>query len=163
MSPYVRTVRTASGATAVQIVHSSRRGSRDIEYIGSAHDEAQLEVLEAAARQRLFAGQDELGLGLERTEPARRAAVPADHVVTYFKQIASALDKAHGYVDRNGMRRPIVHRDLKPQNLFLKRHLFQASRLAIGANMRGLLLRRSTSVPLPANRQSTNKHACDER
>jgi DNA-binding GntR family transcriptional regulator len=37
---YVRTVRTASGATAVQIVHSTRRGSRDIEHLGSAHDEA---------------------------------------------------------------------------------------------------------------------------
>ena len=31
---YVRTVRTASGATAVQIVHGSRRGSRDIEQSG---------------------------------------------------------------------------------------------------------------------------------
>jgi hypothetical protein len=28
VSPYVRTVKTASGATAVQIMHSSRRGSR---------------------------------------------------------------------------------------------------------------------------------------
>ncbi len=62
---YVRTVKTASGATAVQIVHSSRRGSRDIEHIGSTHDEAQLEVLKAAARQRLAAGQGELDLGLE--------------------------------------------------------------------------------------------------
>jgi len=40
----VRTVKTASGARAVQIVHSSRRGSRDIEHIGSAHDDAELEV-----------------------------------------------------------------------------------------------------------------------
>ena len=63
--PYVRTVRTASGATAVQIVHSSRRGSRDIEHIGSAHDEAELELLKAAARQRLAAGQGELDLGLD--------------------------------------------------------------------------------------------------
>ena len=62
---YVRTVKTASGATAVQIVHSSRRGSRDIEHIGSAHDEAQLELLKAAARQRLAAGQGELDLGLD--------------------------------------------------------------------------------------------------
>ncbi len=61
---YVRTVKTASGATAVQIVHSSRRGSRDIEHIGSAHDEAQLELLKAAARQRLAAGQGELDLGV---------------------------------------------------------------------------------------------------
>ena len=74
MSPYVRTVKTASGATAVQIVHSSRRGSRDIEHIGSAHDDAQVEVLKAAARQLLAAGQGELDLGLERTEPGRRGA-----------------------------------------------------------------------------------------
>jgi len=72
--PYVRTVKTASGATAVQIVHSSRRGSRDIEHIGSAHDDVELEVLKAAARQRLAAGQGELDLGLEVTEPARRGA-----------------------------------------------------------------------------------------
>ena len=61
--PYVRTVKTASGATAVQIVYSSRRGSRDIEHIGSAHGDAELEMLKAVARQRLAAGQGVLGLG----------------------------------------------------------------------------------------------------
>jgi len=34
---YVRTVKTASGATAVQIVYSNRRGSREIEHIGLAY------------------------------------------------------------------------------------------------------------------------------
>ena len=63
--PYVRTVKTASGATAVQIVYSSRRGSRDIEHLGSAHDEVELELLKAAARQRLAAGQGVLDLGVE--------------------------------------------------------------------------------------------------
>lgn len=47
MSPYLRTVKTAPGATAVQIVHSSRPGPRDIEHIGPAHDDAELEVLKA--------------------------------------------------------------------------------------------------------------------
>jgi len=61
---YVRTVKTASGAIAVQIVYSSRRGSRSIEHVGSAHAEAELEALRAAARQRLVAGQGELDLGL---------------------------------------------------------------------------------------------------
>ncbi len=61
---YVRTVRTASGARAVQIVHSSRRGSRNIEHIGSAHDDAELEMLKVAAHQRIAAGQCELELGL---------------------------------------------------------------------------------------------------
>src|SRR5215469_10396133 len=63
--PYMRTVKTTSGATAVQVVWSSRRGSREIEHLGSAHDEAELEALKAAAQQRIAAGQLELALGLE--------------------------------------------------------------------------------------------------
>jgi DDE family transposase len=65
---YVRTVKTASGATAVQIVWSSRRGSRDIEHVGSAHGEAELEALVAAARQRVAGGQGEFDLGLGSAE-----------------------------------------------------------------------------------------------
>ena len=65
MSPYLRTVKTSSGATAVQIVYSSRRGSREIDHLGSAHDDAGVELLKAAARQRLAAGQGELDLGLQ--------------------------------------------------------------------------------------------------
>jgi hypothetical protein len=42
----MRTAKTGSDATAVQIVHSSLRGSRDIEHIGSAHDDAELELPE---------------------------------------------------------------------------------------------------------------------
>jgi hypothetical protein len=49
----------------VQTVRSSRRGSRDIEHIGSAHDDAELEVLKAVARRRLAAGQGELDMDLE--------------------------------------------------------------------------------------------------
>jgi hypothetical protein len=44
-------------------VWSSRHGSRNIEHIGSARDDAELEALKAAARQRLAAGQLELDLG----------------------------------------------------------------------------------------------------
>jgi hypothetical protein len=76
VSPFVRTVKTASGATAVQIVYSNRRGSRDIEHIGSAHDEARLALLKAAARQRLAAGQGELDLGV--SDAAGRAGRVAD-------------------------------------------------------------------------------------
>ena len=61
----MRTVKTTSGATAVQVVWSSRLGSREIEHLGSAHDEAELEALKAAAQQRIAAGQMELDLGLE--------------------------------------------------------------------------------------------------
>ncbi len=62
---HVRTVKTASGARAVQIVYSNRGGKRRIEHIGSAHDDVQLEVLKTVARQRMLAGQGELDLGLQ--------------------------------------------------------------------------------------------------
>jgi Transposase DDE domain len=57
---YVRTVRTASNATAVQIVYSNRRGSREIEHIGSAHTPAEVEILKTIARQRMHANQEAL-------------------------------------------------------------------------------------------------------
>jgi hypothetical protein len=95
--PYVRTVKTTSGATAVQIVHSSRRGSRDIEHIGSAHGDVELELLKAAARQRLTAGQGELDLGLETTGPARRGAGggPLPITSTRMGHLVDALERAY--------------------------------------------------------------------
>jgi hypothetical protein len=78
VSLYLRTVNTSSGARAVQIVHSCHRGSRDIEHTGSAHDDAELELLKAAARQRLAAGQGELDLGLDAGRAGRAAA---DHLL----------------------------------------------------------------------------------
>jgi Transposase DDE domain len=48
----------------VQIVWSSRRGSREIEHLGSAHSPEEVEAFRAAAVQRLAGGQAELDLGL---------------------------------------------------------------------------------------------------
>jgi len=42
--------------------------------------------------------------------------------VEYLTQVASGLDKAHSWHDRDGRHAPIVHRDLKPSNLFLAHH-----------------------------------------
>lgn len=60
---FVRTVKTKSGATAVQIVGSNRRGSRQIEDLGSAHTDAEVAALKAAATDRLASGQQKLDLG----------------------------------------------------------------------------------------------------
>ncbi len=97
MSPYLRTVKTTSGATAVQIVHSSRRGSRDIEHIGSAHDDAGVELLKTAARQRLAGGQGVLDLGLEATEPARKGAGggPLPITASRMGHLVDALERAY--------------------------------------------------------------------
>lgn len=60
MVAYVRTVKTKSGAMAVQIVWSSRRGARSIEHVGSAHDAVELAALNTAAARRLTEGQQTL-------------------------------------------------------------------------------------------------------
>jgi Transposase DDE domain len=90
--PYVRTVRTASGATAVQIVYSSHRGSRDIEHIGSAHDDVELELLKAVARQRLAVGQGVLDLGLE---PAGNGGGPLPITASRMDCLLDALSHAY--------------------------------------------------------------------
>jgi len=104
---YVRTVKTASGATAVQVVYSSRRGSRDIEHLGSAHDDVEVELLKAVARQRLAAGQGELDLGLEATEPAKRGRGGGPLPITSSRMghLVDALEHAYrvlGFEDATG-------------------------------------------------------------
>ena len=60
MGSFVRRVRTASGATAVQIVHKRGHTVLGIDHIGSAHDEGQLAMLLETARAQLHAGQQML-------------------------------------------------------------------------------------------------------
>jgi hypothetical protein len=90
---YVRTVKTASGAIAVQIVYSSRRGSRTIEHLGSAHDGQELEALKAAARQRLAAGQGELDLGLPAgTSPGGPLEITSSQMRHLWEALCRAYD-----------------------------------------------------------------------
>jgi hypothetical protein len=49
----------------VQVVWSSRRGSRRIEHLGSAHGADELAALTVVAAQRIVAGQQQLELGLD--------------------------------------------------------------------------------------------------
>ena len=55
MSPYLRKVKTASGAIAVQIVEKTAGVRRIVEHLGSAHDEAELAALMTAGREKLTA------------------------------------------------------------------------------------------------------------
>jgi DDE family transposase len=120
VSPYVRTVKTASGATAVQIVYSSHRGSREIEHLGSAHDDMQVELLKAAARQKLAAGQGELDLGLAG-DPERGGPLPITS--TRMGHLLDALERAYaalGFEDAAGgdevFRQLVLARIIEPSS-----------------------------------------------
>ncbi|MCI1749034.1 MAG: IS1634 family transposase, partial [Acidipropionibacterium sp.] len=70
---YIRTVRTASGALAVQIVakHHGRRVI--IAHIGSAHTDQELAVLKASARAQIARDTNQPPLDLEDVEPTTPA------------------------------------------------------------------------------------------
>ena len=70
MSPFLRKVRTSSGATAVQIVSKSGGVRRIVEHLGSAHDETELAALLEAGRQKIAAWQGQGLLDLESLDPA---------------------------------------------------------------------------------------------
>ncbi len=91
---YVREVKTSSGATAVQIVHSSHRGSRKIEHLGSAHTPEEVEALKAAAKQRIDEGQAELDLGLE-VAAAAASGGPLEIAGTRMGHLWDALSRAY--------------------------------------------------------------------
>jgi hypothetical protein len=110
------------GAIAVQIVWSTRRGSRQVEHLGSAHDDAEVEALKAAARQRLAEGQGTLDLRLNTTgvaaEPLEMVASKASHLWEAVCRAYQVLgfDSATGGVEvfRDLVLARIVERPARP-------------------------------------------------
>jgi hypothetical protein len=70
VSRFVRRVRTASGAVAVQVVTRQGRAVIGVDHLGSARTDAELALLLAAAHERLWPGQDALDLGDVEAAPA---------------------------------------------------------------------------------------------
>ena len=68
VSPYIRTVKTASGAIAVHVVFSERKSAKRMKHIGSAHSESELALLRTET-QRIVDG-DQLAMDFgEVTHP----------------------------------------------------------------------------------------------
>ena len=63
MPPYrVRTTKTASGATAVQVVSYEKHVTKVVKHVGSAKTEEELEVLRSAAEQYALNNEPQLSL-----------------------------------------------------------------------------------------------------
>lgn len=57
MSSFIRKKKTKSGAIAVQIIHKRGRTVTGLKHIGTAHNDAELEMLLALAQEKLHEGQ----------------------------------------------------------------------------------------------------------
>ena len=103
VSPFVRKVRTASGATAVQIAVKEDGVRRIVEHLGSAHDETEVAALLEVGRQRIAAWQGQGLLDLESLEPAPgRTGLVGATVVS--KRSDMLWDVLHGAYTRLGLR-----------------------------------------------------------
>ena len=69
---FIRKVKTASGATAVQIAQKAKGRIVKLSHIGSAHTEEELHILLTLARQRLAGNQLEL---IPETKPSIRVGI----------------------------------------------------------------------------------------
>ena len=95
MSPFLRKVKTASGATAVQIVVKEGRKNRIIEHLGSAHDEAGLAVLMAAGRAKLVPPDQQM-LDFSAATPTQPAVVTGSSSALLVEVVRAAW-KALGF------------------------------------------------------------------
>lgn len=106
MSPFLRKVKTASGAMAVQIAVKEGRRDKVIEHLGSAHTEAELAALMEIGRHRI--APDQLALELTPTPPAvsglltASAPVGTDAVVE-SKRSGLLWDVLHGVYTHLGL------------------------------------------------------------
>ncbi len=80
---FVRKVRTASGATAVQIAERVAGRDRVLEHLGSAHTDAELAALVATARSWLHPGQGELDLSGGRVAGGHAVIISKSHAVLW--------------------------------------------------------------------------------
>ncbi len=95
MSPFLRKVKTASGATAVQIVEKRRGQRRILEHLGSAHTDAEL-----AALMRI--GQDKLHVNQPTLDLPTTAGVQAGAAVVQGKVSRLLIEVIRGSWDRLG-------------------------------------------------------------
>ena len=103
MSPFLRKVRTSSGATAVQIVSKSGGVRRIVEHLGSAHDETEVAALLEAGRQKIAAWQGQGLLDLESLEPAPGRTGLVGATVVESKRSGLLWDVLHGAYTRLGL------------------------------------------------------------
>lgn len=168
---WVRRVRTASGATAVQIAESIQGRRRIVRHVGSAKDEATLGLLMAQARALLADdAQGVLDLGMvvpqravglltvpaapalfgSRPQPARRAVVGAARVVRtssrlLFDSLAGVFDElGFDVVGDDCFRDLVVARIVEPTSLLdVDRVLGELGRVSASLSTRKRTLRRA--------------------
>ena len=97
----MRKVKTASGATAVQIARKHRGVRTIVEHIGSAHDDTQLAVLVQIAKERIMAGQ--LAFDLDALTPTAPTGVAPIVTGSRARVLWEVLEAAYSRLGFTGL------------------------------------------------------------
>ena len=104
VSPFLREVKTASGAMAVQIAVKEGRRDKVIEHLGSAHTQAELAALMEIGRRRIAPDQLALDLSPVPSAPPPASSGPANvGAVVASKRSGLLWDVLHGAYTRLGL------------------------------------------------------------
>ena len=122
MSPYIRTVKTASGAIAVHVVFSERKSAKRMKHIGSAHSESELALLRTETQRIVDGDQLAMDFGeVTHTPPAtgsvsnplpvagQRAGYLLDCIDACFNELGLAAASGDDPVLRVLVRARIIH------------------------------------------------------
>lgn len=113
MSRYIRKVKTASGATAVQVVSKHGRRVTDIKHVGSAHTSTELEILLASAKSIKDAGQTHLKLFEE--EPSSKVFAEESYSKLLFDTLGTVYDSlGFGVIGDNVFKQLVLARIIEP-------------------------------------------------
>lgn len=114
----MRKVKTASGATAVQIARKHRGVRTIVEHIGSAHDDTQLAVLVQIAKERIMAGQLAFDLdALTPTAPTGVAPIVTGSRARVLWEVLEAAYSRLGFtaaVDDETFKKLVLARVIEP-------------------------------------------------
>ena len=111
---FVRKVKTASGATAVQIAERVAGRDRVLEHLGSAHTDADLAALLETARDRLHPGQAELDLSAGRVPPGHAVITGKRHAVLWQVLTDAYARLGFNVVDDAAFRQLVLARIVEP-------------------------------------------------
>jgi hypothetical protein len=111
---FVRKVKTASGATAVQIAERVAGRDRVLEHLGSAHTDAELAALLETARGRVYPGQGELDLSAGRV-PTRYAVITGKRDAVLWQVLTEAYARVgFDVVDDAAFKQLVLARVVEP-------------------------------------------------
>ncbi len=105
--------RRALKTMPAEVARDLRRWQREVAIGRTIDSQHIVEILDAGTDPLPYIAMEYLE-GEALNHHLERGPMPAAEVVTFFRQVAHALDKAHA--------KGIVHRDLKPSNLFVHRN-----------------------------------------